>query len=460
MHVNADILLLDEVVATGDASFVQKARRQLEVIATDSSILVLASHSNKVLREICNKGLLLQHGKIQAFGPLDDVIEAYKSKIGMRPLGSKRIDAKAPESMASGTGAAPVVQRKPAVLLINDTGMLPNPGCRAVRKAYKLLFNKHISGTAITASIPVNYWIEHFRAFAVTGKNAIQQEADSFPVAADTVADIDIERWESTRRELANKDQDLHAALEASDLVVLNGEGSIHHNSVRALALLALAKTALEKGKKVFLLNATIQQIMPQLLHEVLSRIEVVHVREMASKKFLAQLGIQSIVTADLAFMAMEGELAPTVRLLDASNYVLVTAGVTANEQALTKLFECVDEIELRPAYLSIGDGGEAEASKAICSKYKIPWIDAGSLGLKEMIGFLRQFPIAISGRHHINIFLMRAGVPFLPLPSNTWKIEETLNLVGYPVQPIRAYFILIYFQRYAMCIKTEKAYQ
>lgn len=39
-----------------------------------------------------------------------------------------------------------------------------------------------------------------------------------------------------------------------------------------------------------------------------------------------------------------------------------------------------------------------------------------------------------------MNIFLMRARVPFLPLPSNTWKIEETLKLVGYPFPPLQYY--------------------
>ena len=451
-HVNADVLLLDEIVATGDASFFQKARQQLEVVAGGSSILVLASHSNKVLRELCNKGLLLEHGKIQAFGPLDDVIEAYKLKVRMRPLGSYRMDAKPPESMdgkasesmASATGAAPVVQPTTRVLLINDTGMLPNPGCRAVRKAYKLIFNKHVSGTAITTSIPVNYWIEHFRAFAVPGKKSTQREAGSFPVAAVTVADIDIEQWESTRRELANNDQDLRAALEAADLVVLNGEGSIHHNSMRALALLALAKTATEAGKKVLLMNATLQQMMPQLLQEVLSRLEVVHVREMASKSFLEQLGIKSFVTADLAFLALDDESSTKTRLLDAAAHVIVTGGVSIKKESLIQLFHAVESIGLRPVYLSIGDGGETELARGVCAERNVPMVDAGTLGVKEVIGFLRQFPLAISGRHHINIFLMRAGVPFLPLPSNTWKVDETLKAVGYPIDPVRAYSDLL----------------
>lgn len=81
-HVETDILLLDEVVATGDARFFKKANEKLESFARESKLLVLASHSNKVLREICNKGLLLEHGQIKAFGPIEEVIDTYAASTG------------------------------------------------------------------------------------------------------------------------------------------------------------------------------------------------------------------------------------------------------------------------------------------------------------------------------------------------------------------------------------------
>jgi len=74
--------LLDEVVATGDARFFKKANEKLESFARDSKLLVLASHSNKVLRELCNKALLLEHGRARAFGPIEEVIETYAASTG------------------------------------------------------------------------------------------------------------------------------------------------------------------------------------------------------------------------------------------------------------------------------------------------------------------------------------------------------------------------------------------
>ncbi|WP_183449215.1 ATP-binding cassette domain-containing protein [Microvirga lupini] len=81
-HVETDILLLDEVVATGDARFFKKANEKLESFARDSKLLVLASHSNKVLRDLCNKALLLEHGRAKAFGPIDEVIDTYAASTG------------------------------------------------------------------------------------------------------------------------------------------------------------------------------------------------------------------------------------------------------------------------------------------------------------------------------------------------------------------------------------------
>ncbi|WP_201861026.1 ABC transporter ATP-binding protein [Microvirga soli] len=81
-HVETDILLLDEVVATGDARFLKKANEKLEGFARDSKLLVLASHSNKVLRDLCNKALLLEHGRVKALGPIEEVIETYAASTG------------------------------------------------------------------------------------------------------------------------------------------------------------------------------------------------------------------------------------------------------------------------------------------------------------------------------------------------------------------------------------------
>lgn len=432
-HVDADILLLDEVVATGDASFVRKAREKLESISAASRIMIFASHSNNALRALCNKGLLLEQGRLKAFGDLEEVIDAYKSashinKARNQPPVHSTKSASLPDSPQ---------QR---VLMLNDTGALANPGCRAVRKAYKLIFGREIQGGQITATLPVSYWGEPFRELALGGKASIDNEPGAFPHAAGLVPELDLDRWDKARRQLVQSDAAFASCLQATDIVLVNGEGTIHHNSLRALGLLALTKSAIEAGKKVLLLNATIQQMSPALLKDVLPMVDLIHVRESASFHALRQLNLNPILAPDLAFLALDDVSDPKISLLDSRDHILVTAGVTANRDSLQTLFNGVKSTGKKPVYLSIGDGGETALATEVCREMSVSFVDAGTLGVKELVGFLRQFPAAISGRHHINIFLMRAGVPFLPLPSNTWKIEETLKLVGYSFPPLQYY--------------------
>jgi len=76
-----EILLMDEWLSAGDASFLDKAQRRMEKFVGSSSILVLASHSTDLLRRWCNRGLLLQQGRIAAQGDIEEVLEAYAGRL-------------------------------------------------------------------------------------------------------------------------------------------------------------------------------------------------------------------------------------------------------------------------------------------------------------------------------------------------------------------------------------------
>jgi ABC-type polysaccharide/polyol phosphate transport system ATPase subunit len=464
-NIEADILLLDEGLVTGDASFLQKASKKFEHFASQSNILVLASHSNKTLRELCNKGLLLEQGRVKAFGPLEEVINIYKDSLSRivtpprkeiqdsqalpsDPISSNSQFTHQGNAKERGTAnlEAPFSKSyigKPKILrilLINDTGALSNPGCRAVQKGYKVLFRDHIVRSSIGASVPVNYWIDHFRDIAISGKHSMNYRTGMFPVGTEVVEEIDIFQWERKRHRLVLQDMDFNEKLAMCDVVLVNGEGSIHHNSVRALALLALIKTAVEAKKKVLLLNATLQAVMPALLKEVLKEVNLIQVREPCSYDFLKNLGIKSLIVPDIAFLGVSDETESQIRIQDSNFSVLVTGGVTTGKESLEQLFIAVESMGMRPVYFSIGDGGEMEVAKNICAQRNVKLIEAGTFGVKELVGFIRQFPLAISGRHHINVFLMRAGIPFVALPSNTWKVEGTLSMVGYPIPPVYSY--------------------
>jgi len=71
-QVEADILVLDEWLSVGDSSFSQKAEARMHEMVEKSSILVIASHSQDLLRKICTRVITLDQGRIIADEPVKD----------------------------------------------------------------------------------------------------------------------------------------------------------------------------------------------------------------------------------------------------------------------------------------------------------------------------------------------------------------------------------------------------
>jgi ABC-type multidrug transport system ATPase subunit len=79
--VEPEILLLDEGLATGDAQFAHKASRRMEELVARSSILVIASHSEALIANMCNRCLMLEHGRIVADGTATNLVETYRAAV-------------------------------------------------------------------------------------------------------------------------------------------------------------------------------------------------------------------------------------------------------------------------------------------------------------------------------------------------------------------------------------------
>ena len=63
-----EILLMDEWIGAGDAAFQTKAKQRMNELAEKAGIIVLASHSEDLLKKTCNKRLELEKGRVKAFG--------------------------------------------------------------------------------------------------------------------------------------------------------------------------------------------------------------------------------------------------------------------------------------------------------------------------------------------------------------------------------------------------------
>jgi ABC-type polysaccharide/polyol phosphate transport system ATPase subunit len=72
-----DIILMDEWIGVGDSAFMDQATKRLESFIGNSNIMVLASHSEELIRSTCNKAILLGQGQILAQGYVNDVFDHY-----------------------------------------------------------------------------------------------------------------------------------------------------------------------------------------------------------------------------------------------------------------------------------------------------------------------------------------------------------------------------------------------
>ena len=76
--VEPDILILDEVLSVGDAKFRKKSEKKIMDMFDKGVTVLFVSHSEAQVRNLCTKGILLEHGKLTASGTVDEVIEKYK----------------------------------------------------------------------------------------------------------------------------------------------------------------------------------------------------------------------------------------------------------------------------------------------------------------------------------------------------------------------------------------------
>jgi ABC-2 type transport system ATP-binding protein len=78
--IEPEILLLDEGISAGDASFMDKANERLDRFVEKTGILVLASHSDDLVLRLCNKAVLMEHGRVRWSGEVNEGLEIYRGR--------------------------------------------------------------------------------------------------------------------------------------------------------------------------------------------------------------------------------------------------------------------------------------------------------------------------------------------------------------------------------------------
>jgi lipopolysaccharide transport system ATP-binding protein len=79
--LRADVLILDEVMAVGDASFREKSQRNIEKLANEGKTILFVSHNERAVRNLCHTGIILDKGCCVFQGTADDAVMKYRQSL-------------------------------------------------------------------------------------------------------------------------------------------------------------------------------------------------------------------------------------------------------------------------------------------------------------------------------------------------------------------------------------------
>jgi lipopolysaccharide transport system ATP-binding protein len=142
-HLEPEILLVDEVLAVGDAAFQRKSLGKMNEVAKAGRTVIFVSHNLAILQALCDRGILLERGQVVADAPVDEAIDSYlrtlEQAAGEDLLERTDRDSRGyDESLirrveihdAEGGHADAVVAGRAATVVVEVTETLPTMECR------------------------------------------------------------------------------------------------------------------------------------------------------------------------------------------------------------------------------------------------------------------------------------------------------------------------------------------
>jgi lipopolysaccharide transport system ATP-binding protein len=81
-HLETEVLLVDEVLAVGDAQFQKKCFEKMRDIGVQGRTILFVSHNMSAVRSICKQALIIEKGRVAAYGEIDETVDRYLSEVG------------------------------------------------------------------------------------------------------------------------------------------------------------------------------------------------------------------------------------------------------------------------------------------------------------------------------------------------------------------------------------------
>ncbi len=232
-------------------------------------------------------------------------------------------------------------------------------------------------------------------------------------------------------------DPTLVAAMKQARAIIINGEGTIHHDRPGGAEYMAAAEFARDHGVPVFLINCTWAANSPELSRRA-AVFRRIYVRESFSQQELAAAGIVSTVVPDLTLATPAPPPATTRR-----GWWITDSAQTATTERLYRLTRQIPNAAFAPILASdwhaTSPGRRAKRHfQRWLGRHFSPLAPARYVALAHALPdaatYLRAMTgvrAVLTGRFHAACFALVTGTPFLAVRANTTKLEALLQDAG-----------------------------
>jgi ABC-type polysaccharide/polyol phosphate transport system ATPase subunit len=145
IHSNPDIVLVDEVLSVGDASFRRRALEALRSLIASGKTVLFISHDMWNVRRLCSRILWMEDGQVRAYGDAGEIAERYMNEVNLQALANQ---GTALQSHRGGTGEVryEAVETlagsgQPSAMFTQDEAMIIRASYRAVKSVDRPIFH-------------------------------------------------------------------------------------------------------------------------------------------------------------------------------------------------------------------------------------------------------------------------------------------------------------------------------
>jgi lipopolysaccharide transport system ATP-binding protein len=174
-HLEPDILIIDEVLAVGDAAFQKQCLGKMDDVAKQGRTVLFVSHNMAMITHLCARGILLRKGSIAADGRTDDVIAAYRADVS----GLSAVPLAARTDRA-GTGN--IILTGIAFLTSEATpvGHVASGECLIVRVHYRCRARRRFTNSKITLVVRCNEQLCVVLSTVMAGHGSLTFEGEGY----------------------------------------------------------------------------------------------------------------------------------------------------------------------------------------------------------------------------------------------------------------------------------------